>query len=106
MRPLLEGKLQGQKFAEPPKGFAVVEGYVFQTPGKFRIRAEIGSEFRQVTMYSRFEWYRRHVPEVIQRALDLALAPAYAARMHPMEDSLVIYSLELQSNSVEFEVIP
>lgn len=106
MRPIVEGKLKGKEFAEPPKGFAVVDGYVFQTPGKYRIQAEARSEFRQVTLYSRFEWYRRHVPEVVQRAFDLFLSPDYPPRLHPTEDSMVIYSLDLQSNAVEFEVTP
>lgn len=106
MRPIIEGKLKGEDFAEPPKGFAVVEGYVLRTPGKYRIQAEAGSEFRQVMLYSRFERYRRHVPEFIHRAFELSLNPAYAPHMRPMEDSLVIYSLKLESNSVDFEVIP
>lgn len=106
MRPLVEERLRGSKFAEPPNGFSVVEGYVFRTPGKYRIQAEVGSEFRQVILYSRFEWYHRHIPAFLQRAFELASQPEWAPHISPMEDSLVIYSLHLKSNSVEFEVAP
>lgn len=106
LRPIIEAKLRGRKIAPPPPGYAVVEGYVFNKLGRYRIQAGMSFEFRPGNLYPRYEKYGRHVPALLRRAVDFAMIRPEGSFMSPPGASPFTYRAELRSNTVEFEVEP
>lgn len=107
MQRLIEPSLRGKTIVQPPTGYAVVDGYVFHKPGRYSIQVEFWGSFRQVSLHPRYEWYHKHVPGVVQAALDWMHFLLWHFHMGPGPDDLeTMYDLRIRSNTVEFEVIP
>ncbi|MEK7859256.1 MAG: hypothetical protein AAB320_08965 [Elusimicrobiota bacterium] len=109
MRPLIESRLRGMQFDQPPPGYSSIDGYIFNTPGRYRIQAELKSEYWPAGVYPRFEWYRQHVPARLQRGLEwwtYLYEHRHLLPPEPPDFRTAKDLLHVKSNVVEFEVTP
>lgn len=108
-RPIIEEKLRGKQIPEPPSGYtAPRNNYIFQEPGKYRVRAIFRGNYEKKRLYPGRDNFRAYVLFPILSVVDWLLGSSFAPRIKPLVVDFPYYGnrLHVESNIVEFEVKP